>query len=190
MIRPPTATGRLADALLLHAAETTGGRPDRWRTELGLGAAGAVLVDLAFIGRVAVRPDGVTVRSAARVEDPVADGVLGALLLTGRGRCLEGCVEHLAPSVYEAVLARLLTEGRLECVRGRFGARYGRCLPTAPAPTPPHGPHADALAALSGAVRRRPPGRRAADGGPAVEAVCAAVEGRLRAAAQTLTCPF
>ncbi|MBW1597906.1 GPP34 family phosphoprotein [Streptomyces sp. JJ38] len=189
MIRPPTATGRLADALLLHAAEATGGRPDRWRTELGLGAAGAVLVDLALIGRVAVRPDGVTVRSAARVEDPVADGVLGALLLSGRGRCLEGCLEHLAPSVYEAVCARLLAEGRLVCVRGRFGARYGRCLPTGPTPVPTPGAHADGLAALLGAVRRRSPCGETADGGPTA-VVCAAVEARLRAAAQTLTCPF
>ncbi|WP_340560075.1 GPP34 family phosphoprotein [Streptomyces sp. GSL17-111] len=209
MTPPRPHPGRLADALLLHVAAASGGRPDRWRVELGLGTAGAVLVDLALAGRVAVRPGHVTVRCADRVEDPVADEVLGALLLADRRRCLEGRLEHLAPRVYEAVLARLLEERRLVFVPGgpgvpgasggsgrpgRFAGfaarRGGRHLPARPLAAPPPGPHADALAALVRATRRErtPPG--APTPPEPAGTVCAAVTAALRSAAQTLTCPF
>ncbi|GAA4684335.1 hypothetical protein GCM10023347_44240 [Streptomyces chumphonensis] len=207
MTSPRPRPGRLADALLLHVAAASRGRPDRWRVELGLGTAGAVLVDLALAGRVAVRPGHVTVRCADRVDDPVADEVLGALLLDHRRRCLEDRLEHLAPHVYEAVLDRLLAERRLVFVPGGSGdsrasgragrlagfadrRRGGRHLPARPPAAPPPGPHADALAALLRATRRErtPPG--APTPPEPAGTVCAAVAATLRSAAQTLTCPF
>ncbi|MCX5388360.1 GPP34 family phosphoprotein [Streptomyces sp. NBC_00083] len=122
----------LTDEAMLRVAGVTGGRAGAWHLELGRVLAGAVLVDLARGGRIAVHAGRVSVLAPAPGAGPVGDAVQGeALDRLARGRrplTVAACVERLAPSTFPAVERSLVDRGELVWLRGPLGGR-GRLLP-------------------------------------------------------------
>ncbi|MFE1228248.1 GPP34 family phosphoprotein [Streptomyces sp. NPDC058745] len=120
MAPPPAPRCSLPARLVLAAHEDPRLRSRMFRTELGFGAAGAALLELALEGRISVSHDEIVVRGARRCPDPVVDLVLERLLFADRGRGPRGWVERLGPDVLEGTRDQLLDQGLLVPVRRRI----------------------------------------------------------------------
>ncbi|MET9507027.1 GPP34 family phosphoprotein [Streptomyces flavidovirens] len=96
--------------MLLSLEDDTGVGQEAMRT--GLAVTGAALVELALLGRVAVRGDGkVVVVDPAPVGEPALDPVLGALAGRDKPRKARDWVELLQKDAVNAARERLLERG-------------------------------------------------------------------------------
>lgn len=100
----------LAGELLLLAYDDETGKSATSRIALDLGAAAAVLVELALAGRLAVIDGCVAARDPAPTGDPVADGVL-ARIAADAPRPAASWVQRLRHGLREALLDELVKQG-------------------------------------------------------------------------------
>ena len=102
----------LAEDLFLLACDDAG-RPRIPAAHLDLGLGGALLLDLARPGRVALVDDHVVVADRTPLGEPVLDAALRRILDEPKPREPEHWVRHLAPGARAAVLRRLIERGIL-----------------------------------------------------------------------------
>jgi hypothetical protein len=188
----------LTDEVMLHVAAATGGRTRAWHLELGRALAGAVLIDLAWDRRIAVRPGRVTVVAPGLTGNPVQDMALAQLARERRGRTPEVWVERLAPQAFAGAERSLIAHGLLVPVAGSgpLGRWGGRLLP--------RGGHQVAdpavIPALRSLLRAARPAWASVPGQPAlrrepqdpdtIALVSAAVAASVTAASYRLMCAF
>ncbi|MFK0264491.1 GPP34 family phosphoprotein [Streptomyces angustmyceticus] len=204
---PPTnrPARPLADEVMLHAAAATGGRTAVWRIELSRALAGAVLIDLSLAGRIAMRPDRVTVVRPGPTGDPVQDEAQRRLAHGRRTASPETWVGRLAPPVLVGVQERLVDRGLLVPDSGHGVLSRSPLL--LPKGTPRPSPHTSTATAVRSLLRAALP--RWISGfpqspGPAqnhtfpspdspqdtVALACSAVSASVRAAAHALMCGY
>lgn len=95
--------------MLLSLEDDTGAGQEAMRT--GLAVAGAALVELALLGRIAVVGEDVVVLDAAPVGEPAVDPVLAALAGREKPRKARDWVELLQKDAVDAARGRLLERG-------------------------------------------------------------------------------
>jgi hypothetical protein len=127
----------LPDELLLRAHDALGRRARYWRNELGLGLASAVLLELAWSGRIGFDPGAVPgrvlLRDLTKAVDPVADMLLQLIALARRARS----AEHWIGSTGRTVLIEVqpapccrLPDREEAALRALLGAMTGKAART------------------------------------------------------------
>jgi hypothetical protein len=115
----------IAEDLLLLLTDDESGKPVVETTELDLGLAGAVLIDLAELDRVEVAQPGETVKEGrlyVRDRTPTGEAVLDDILgrLEERGpKKPASLVPHLTKGLREALYERLAERGIVRAEEGR-----------------------------------------------------------------------
>ncbi|MEU8518283.1 GPP34 family phosphoprotein [Streptomyces sp. NBC_01216] len=202
MAPSPATPLSLPARLVLAAHADRRLRSRMFRTELGYGAAGAALLELAAEERISVSHEAIVVRDARRDADPVVDRVLGQLLFADRGRGPRRWVERLGPTVLDGTRDRLIADGLLVPVRRRILGVFP-VRGDMPAGTPAAPDHAvvrllDALRRPGAAFRPECPGAPACPDAPGradcpacpdrVDLVVPAVRAAVAAAALPFAC--
>jgi hypothetical protein len=103
----------LAEDLYLLTCDEATGRPRIPAHHLDLGLGGALLLDLALLGRVAMVDDHVAVVDRSPPSDPLLDKALRAIAGDARAHEPEHWVRHLAHGARAAVEGRLVAAGVL-----------------------------------------------------------------------------
>jgi hypothetical protein len=108
----------LPDELLLRAHDALGRRARYWRNELGLGLASAVLLELAWSGRIGFDPGAVPgrvlLRDLTKAVDPVADMLLQLIALARRARSAEHWIGSTGRTVLIEVQTRIVSQGTVQ----------------------------------------------------------------------------
>ncbi|EXG79627.1 GOLPH3/VPS74 family protein [Cryptosporangium arvum] len=104
----------LPDELLLLAFDDAAGKPLVSTTTLDLGLAGAVLVELALAGRIAVEGKKVRVVDPSPVDDPVAEAALDRIRASGKERDPRTWLTPLTKGLRNRILDRLVETGVVE----------------------------------------------------------------------------
>ncbi len=120
-------TGRLADDLYLMAHNDVTGKPRLQPRAVGIGLAGALLAELALLGKIWVQPDRTTVADPTRPEDDLAGLVLG--LLCSEQHAARDWLLFLARTAARDVARRLANSGYLSRVSARRPWRGERWVP-------------------------------------------------------------
>jgi Golgi phosphoprotein 3 (GPP34) len=120
MVRDPAEAGSrvvpmdtLAEDLYLLACDEATGRPRIPATYLDLGLGGALLLDLALRGRMALVDGHVTVVDRTPVGDALLDDALATVAAAGKAHGPEHWVDALARGTRSAVQRRLVAAGVL-----------------------------------------------------------------------------
>ncbi|WP_157246711.1 GOLPH3/VPS74 family protein [Nonomuraea typhae] len=109
--RPPLP---LADDLFLVAWDVTiSGQPRLHPHSIGLALSGALLAELVFAGRLAVREERLTVTSPAPVPDPLAASVLAELVAHPQHTTIPTWLAYLETQAVTKVADRLIAAGLL-----------------------------------------------------------------------------
>jgi hypothetical protein len=104
----------LAEELYLLADDSATGKPLIDTTHLDLGLGGALLLDLALRGRVALVDSHVAVTDPAPTGDPLLDAALATASSATRAHDPEHWVRHFARGARHAVQDRLVATGVLQ----------------------------------------------------------------------------
>ncbi|GCB52721.1 GPP34 family phosphoprotein [Streptomyces sp. NL15-2K] len=186
----------LADQVMLHIADSTGGRTAAWHTELAIALTGAVLIDLALADHIAIRRNQILINHPGPLDDPVQDEILRRLASRRRPGSVQEWIERLAPLMPDQVQENLLARGLLIPSIGRCTLR----LHPRHNSEPPDPPPSEALSRLLHASHQnwtpsqtpsRTPSRTAQPDEPdAVTIVCSAVASCIGSAVQQLMCSF
>ncbi|GAA0271269.1 GOLPH3/VPS74 family protein [Cryptosporangium japonicum] len=104
----------LPDELLLLAYDDAAGKPLVSTTTLDLGLAGAVLVELALAGRIAVEGKKVRVVDPSPVDDPIAEAALDRIRASSRERDPKSWLMPLGKGLRNRILDRLVETGVVE----------------------------------------------------------------------------
>ncbi len=131
----------IAEDLLLLLTDDASGKPVVAPQSLTFALAGAVLVELALAGRVAVTDDGrwgsgtrVAVADSTPLGDPLLDDALGRIVAKGQPHGAQALLGTLGKGLADTLRQRLAQRGILHAEEGRvFGIFPTRVWPAADA---------------------------------------------------------